>query len=103
MKPSFACALGAAAVAAALAAGCENRTPRPKTDAALAEQVKVALERSALPAGANIEIDSNAGIVMLKGSVDSDEAKQRIQEVAGKVQGVTWVQNQISVAPPRRG
>jgi osmotically-inducible protein OsmY len=85
-------------------AGCENKAPRPKTDAALTERVKVALEqRAALEREAKIEVDANSGVVMLKGAVHSDAAKQRIQEVAKSVDGVTWVQNQVSVAPPSKG
>lgn len=83
-------------------AGCENKAPRPKTDVSLAEKVKIALEqRAELEREAKIEVDSNGGVVMLKGAVHSDAAKQRIQEVAKGVPGVIWVQNQVSVAPPK--
>jgi osmotically-inducible protein OsmY len=82
-----------------LLAGCENRTPRPKTDAALTEKVKVALEHEARLGSDRVEIDSNSGVVMLKGLVRDDATKQRVQEVAKKVEGVTWVQNQVAVAP----
>lgn len=81
-----------------LVAACENRTPRPKTDA-LADQVKAALEQRANLQGARIDVDSNGGVVMIKGSVKDDAAKLRIQHVAEKVKGVTWVQNQVSVTP----
>ena len=84
---------------AALASGCENRAPRPKTDAALTEKVKVALEHEAGLGADRIEIDSNSGVVMLKGSVKDDETKRRVQDVVAKIEGVTWVQNQVSVAP----
>lgn len=82
-----------------LLAGCENRTPRPKTDAALTEKVKVALEHDAQLGPDRIQIDSNSGVVMLKGSVKDEQTKLRVQEVVKKVEGVTWVQNQVSVAP----
>jgi osmotically-inducible protein OsmY len=82
-----------------LLAGCENRTPRPKTDAALAERVRVALEHEAQLGSDHVDVDCNSGVVMLKGSVKDVATKQRVQEVAKKVNGVTWVQNQVSVAP----
>lgn len=83
-------------------AGCDNRPLRPKTDAALSEKVKLALEQSArLERGAKIDVDANGGVVTLTGAVHSDAAKARIQEVAKSVEGVTWVQNQVSVAPPK--
>lgn len=86
-------------LAVLVVAACENRTPRPKTDAALTEKVKVALARDPQLGGERIEIDSNSGVVMLKGSVRDEAAKRRLQEIAKKVDGVTWVQNQVSVAP----
>lgn len=93
-----------AAAALVALAGCDNKAPRPKTDAALREKVKVALEqRAELEREARIEVEANSGVVMLKGAVHSDAAKQRIQDVAKSVDGVTWVQNQVSVAPPRKG
>ncbi len=105
------------ACAIALAAGCDNKPPRPKTeassgassqgaeraavpakDAALAEQVKSALAQAG-PAAQQLQVESNAGVVRIRGRVDSDDTKQRIQEAAKKIPGVTWVQDQVSVAP----
>lgn len=84
----------------ALIAGCDAKPPKPKTEA-LTEQVKTALaSKAGLDAdAAHLEIESNAGVVRIKGQVDSDETKQRVQEVAKTVPGVTWVQDQTSVAP----
>jgi|1185.fasta_scaffold53214_2 osmotically-inducible protein OsmY len=104
----------------AVAFGC-SKPPQPKTeastgtslpqqsapdkaksgtgDAALAEKVKTALASDADLRAAKIDVDANSGVVTLKGRVDSDDAKKRLQEVAQRVQGVTWVQNQVSVGP----
>lgn len=104
-----------------LVAACENKPPRPKTeassgasgpavqvqrvaadeerqsrkDAELTEKVKVALG----PKAQNLEIDSNTGVVRIRGHVDSDQTKQQVQETAKAVPGVTWVQDQTSVKP----
>jgi hypothetical protein len=86
----------------ALVTACDgNKPPRPKTEAALTEQVKTALvSKAGVDAdAAKLEIESNAGVVRIKGQVDSDETKLRVQEVAKTVPGVTWVQDQTSVAP----
>jgi hypothetical protein len=117
-----------ASLALAVAAGCNNKPPQPKTeasagpsspsassapaektlvseervsasDAALTEKVKAALANDAGLKTAKLDVNANSGVVLLKGQVANDEMKQRIQEVAQAVPGVTWVQNQLSVAP----
>ncbi len=84
-----------------LIAGCEARPPKPKTESPLAEQVKTALASQAgIDAdAADLEIETNAGVVRIKGQLDSVETRQLVQETAKKVPGVTWVQDQTSVAP----
>jgi osmotically-inducible protein OsmY len=116
----------AASLTLAAAAGC-NKPPQPKTDAsagpsspsssssaekrlvseekpsasdaALAEKVKIALANDTGLRTLKLDVDANSGVVSLKGRVANDETKQRIQEVTQSVPGVTWVQNQVSVAP----
>ena len=72
---------------------------RTAGDAALTAKVKTALASEAGLKTLKIDVDANSGVVTLKGQVDNDEAKTRIQEVARAVPGVTWVQNQVSVVP----
>lgn len=81
-----------------LLAACDNKPPRPKTEA-LAEQVKAALVNEAGPEADNLEVESNAGVIRIKGRVNSADTRQRAHEAAKKVPGVKWVQNQISIAP----
>jgi osmotically-inducible protein OsmY len=69
------------------------------SDAALAAKVKTALANDAGLKTLKLDVDANSGVVSLKGRVDNDQTKQRIQEVTQSVPGVTWVQNQVSVAP----
>ena len=115
--------------AVAVAAGCNNKPPLPKTgssegssgsasstsspqgkivvaetkisasDAALTAKVKNALATEAGVDTQKLEVDANSGVVVLKGKVADDATKQRIEEVAKAVPGVTWVQSQLSVAP----
>lgn len=81
-----------------LLAACEGKPPRPKTGS-LADQVKNALVSEAGPEAQALEVESNQGVVRLKGRVNSPDTRQRAHEAAKKVPGVKWVQNQISIAP----
>jgi len=99
-----------------LVCGC-SRPPLPKTesgsssagasamakhgtgDAALKAKVKAALANDVGLKTLNIGVDSNGGVVTLKGQVDTLDTKQRAQAAAQSVRGVTWVQNQLSIAP----
>jgi hyperosmotically inducible protein len=68
-------------------------------DAALTAKVKTALANDVGLKTLKIDVDANGGVVVLKGQVDTDDMKNRAQEAAQSVKGVTWVQNQLSVAP----
>ena len=68
-------------------------------DAAMTAKVKAALANDVGLKTLNIDVDSNGGVVTLKGQVDSVDTKKRAQEAAQAVKGVTWVQNQLSIAP----
>jgi hypothetical protein len=83
----------------AVVSGCDAKPPKPKTEAALTQEVKTALASQAGVDARKLEIESNAGVVRIKGQLDSDETKQKVQEVAKTVPGVTWVQDQTSVVP----
>ena len=48
-----------------------------------------------------IDVDSDNGVVTLKGHVDSAEAKSRAEAVAKKVDGVSSVKNQLEVRKPK--
>lgn len=68
------------------------------SNATLTTKVKSAL---ASDAGAktmtNINVDSNNGVVTLKGKVDSAELKKKAGEIAKKVDGVKSVKNELRV------
>jgi osmotically-inducible protein OsmY len=68
-------------------------------DADLTAKVKNALATDAQLKASRIDVDANSGVVILKGQVESDTEKKRLQELAQRVPGVTWVQNRVSVAP----
>jgi osmotically-inducible protein OsmY len=68
------------------------------SNATLTGKVKSAL---ASDAGAktmtNINVDSNNGVVTLKGKVDSADMKKKAGDIAKKVEGVKSVKNQLTV------
>ena len=68
------------------------------SNATLTGKVKSAL---ASDAGAktmtNINVDSNNGVVTLKGRVDTADAKKKAGDIAKKVEGVKSVKNELKV------
>jgi hyperosmotically inducible protein len=45
----------------------------------------------------SIDVDSNQGVVTLKGKVDTAEAKKKAEAIAKQVDGVKSVKNQLRV------
>ena len=68
------------------------------SNATLTTKVKSALAKDE-GAGTmtSINVDSNNGVVTLKGKVDSAEAKKKAGEIAKKVEGVKSVKNELRV------
>jgi hyperosmotically inducible protein len=66
--------------------------------ATLTGKVKAALASDAgMKTMTNIDVDSNDGVVTLKGKVESAAAKKKAGEIAKKVDGVKSVKNQLKV------
>ena len=105
--------VGAAMAAAALTlAGCASDRSNTSasgpsrsageftSDAALTAKVKTAIANDAgLGSAANINVNSSRGVVQLNGFVDSADKIQRAAQAAGKVEGVTRVENNLQVKP----
>ncbi len=49
-----------------------------------------------------INVDSNDGVVTLKGKVDSADAKKKAGEIAKKVDGVKSVKNELRIEAPKK-
>jgi osmotically-inducible protein OsmY len=107
MKPAlFAfCALVAAAPAFAQDKTNEQATEEGRqknneyvSDAALTTKVHTALMNNVgLNTLRSINVDSDKGVVTLKGRVDSADTKRRAEDVAKRVSGVTAVKNELRV------
>ena len=77
--------------------GREKNTQFAK-DSALTTKVHTALANDVgLRTLKSINVDSDKGVVTLKGRVDSEDTKQRAETVAKRVSGVTAVKNELQV------
>ena len=66
--------------------------------AALTTKVKTALAKDeGMKTMTSINVDSNNGVVTLKGRVDSADAKKKAADIAKKVEGVKSVKNELKV------
>ena len=66
-------------------------------DAALTSKVHTALANDVGLKTLRINVDSDKGVVTLKGRVDSEDTKKRAEAVAKNVSGVTAVKNELQV------
>jgi osmotically-inducible protein OsmY len=67
-------------------------------DSTLTSKVHTALANDVgLKTLKNINVDSDKGVVTLKGVVDDEHTKQRAEAVAKKVSGVSKVKNELKV------
>ena len=79
-------------------AGNRREVSKSAAGAALTTKVKTALASDAgMRTMTNIDVDSDNGVVTLKGKVDSAEAKKKAGEIAKKVDGVKRVKNELKV------
>jgi hyperosmotically inducible protein len=68
------------------------------SNATLTTKVKTALASDVgMKTMTNIDVDSNNGVVTLKGRVDTADAKKKAGDIAKKVDGVKSVKNQLKV------
>lgn len=90
-----------AALVMALAAGpalaAESGLGDALSDAALTAKVKTRLLTNDLTRGININVDSDDGVVTLRGTVPSEAAKDKAGEIALAVDGVDSVTNALVV------
>ena len=75
-----------------------SRTSAAVDDAAITTKVKAALLADDQVKGTQINVDTNAGIVKLTGTVDSQAQVQRAVEVAKGVSGVQKVENNLAAS-----
>ncbi len=68
-------------------------------DARIYDMVKMRLANDPDIKGGNLEVDVKAVVVTVKGRVDKEKARAKVDRVAKKVKGVSSVVNQVRVEP----
>jgi hyperosmotically inducible protein len=66
-------------------------------DAVITSTVKTAFLADSNVSGLNIDVDTNKGIVELKGTVGSEGESKKAEDIASRVNGVVAVENQLLV------
>jgi len=70
------------------------------SDSWVTSKAKIALFADERVKGRQISVETRSGMVMLRGKVDSEEAKTAAGEVAKGVKHVKGVRNELQVVPP---
>jgi hyperosmotically inducible protein len=87
--------------APAIAAGTADEKT-PIEDSWVTAKTKIALFADARVKGRQINVETQKGLVMIRGKVDSDEAKKAAEEIAKMVDGVKSVKNELQVVAPSK-
>ncbi len=78
-------------------AGVEPGVAEKKRDTGLAVRVKAALIQVLASDSAPIDVEVEKGVVRLRGYVETEQLKQKAEEIALEVEGVFRVMNDIEV------
>jgi hyperosmotically inducible periplasmic protein len=70
------------------------------SDSWITSKTKIALFADERVKGRGVSVDTQKGVVHLRGKVDSDEAKSAAADVAKNVEGVQSVKNDLQVVAP---
>ena len=74
----------------------------PINDSWLTSKTKIALFADARVKGSEINVETTQGVVMIRGKVDSDAAKQAAEGIAKGIDGVKTVKNDLQVVAPAK-
>jgi hyperosmotically inducible protein len=72
----------------------------PITDDWILDQVRMKITRDVDAKGGGLDVSVKDGVVTLRGRVDKDKQKEKVEKLAKKVKGVKQVVNEVRVAPP---
>jgi hyperosmotically inducible protein len=81
----------------------EQKTEQAKTgmsDSWITSKAKIALFADDRVKGRQVHVETKDGVVMLRGKVDSPEAKSAALEIAKGIEGVKNVKNELQVVAP---
>src|SRR6187455_3189876 len=71
-------------------------------DSYLTSKTKIALFADSRVKGTQINVETKKGVVMLRGKVDSGEARSAAAEIAKGIDGVKSVKNELQVVAPSK-
>ena len=74
-----------------------RKETKPLNDALITTRIKTALFRDPQASGFQISVHAYRGVVQLSGFIDTIDQKQRAGELAGRVEGVRAVHNDLIV------
>ena len=94
--------VGAALIAAPVTVSGKADEKTPINDSWLTAKTKIALAADARVKGRQINVETQKGRVMIRGKVDSDEAKNAAEDIAKKLDGVKSVKNELQVVAPSK-
>ncbi|MDO9116368.1 MAG: BON domain-containing protein [Nitrospira sp.] len=94
--------LGGAFIAGAAMAEDTVAEKTPINDTWLTAKTKIALAADGRVKGRQIDVKTKQGVVMLRGKVDSTEAKQAAADITKLLDGVKTVKNDLEVVAPSK-
>jgi hyperosmotically inducible protein len=74
----------------------------PINDTWLTAKTKIALAADGRVKGRQIDVETTNNVVMLRGKVDSDSAKQAAEDITKMLDGVKTVKNDLEVVAPSK-
>ena len=74
----------------------------PINDTWMTAKTKIALFADPRVKGSEITVETTQGLVMIRGKVDTDEAKQAAEGIAKGIDGVKSVKNELQVVAPSK-
>ncbi len=72
------------------------------SDSALTASIKEKLEASEMNRFDGVAVTTNNGVVTLTGSVQSEQAQKKVLDIVHDADGVTRVENNLTIAPPKQ-
>jgi hyperosmotically inducible periplasmic protein len=93
--------VGIALIAAPMtAAAAKTDDQTQMEDSWITAKTKIALFADSRVKGRQINVETKDGLVMIRGKVDTDEAKKAAEEITKLVDGVKSVKNELQVVAP---
>lgn len=94
--------IGGALIAGSAQAVSKTDEKTAMNDSWITAKTKIALFTDSRVKGSEIKIETTQGLVMIRGKVDSDAAKQTAEGIAKGIDGVKSVKNELQVVAPSK-